>query len=587
MTNSKQSSSRLFSVEKETTKLLCEVVDTPRSLAVFMLLDADEIGQYLELSIDANAYEDPQKFADDYLVSEVLRKSPNLPLQIDKREVARLAFMGTEASCTETNERFSLGVPERNHPVWLFEVRREFQRILGHLDSETLDRINFRHGPGATTATGGRGSVPSEKYTEALHLTANLIPFYKTILGPLWHYCQRKPAIVVQGSKFTTVPKSAKTDRGICTEPTLNMYVQLGIGQIIRRRLCKLGVDLNSQKKNQLLARQAYSSGLATIDLSAASDSVSWKLVQYLADDYWTHLFGVARSPATSIEGERHVLAKISSMGNGFTFELETAIFYACMRVAVPRHEWNRMNVYGDDIIVPRAYATVLIKMLNYLGFSVNSSKSFLAGNFFESCGHDFFRGVPCRPCYFKGPKDGIPYEVQLANKVRLYAKLRGEHACDSRFRSVWVSLVKRCPRRWRQCRVPEQLGDVGLITSFAECRSRRKTTDGTEGWLVEAILRKPVQVPTSNFGLMLARLASIRGPSQIKEQRLNNKVKYLPVGELSSSSFHGKRKNPTYRGLEMFPSNYQVVKGYLGEVRTKWVSISYWSSSLDWDDKS
>lgn len=558
-----------LNLEAYLTFQLCEIIDSPRSLAVFLLLQFKEFGQLIELVCDPNHYEDPSAFADDYLVTECLKKSPNLPLKVDRFEAALCSFRNAEASCRESNARFSL--PETAHPVWLFEVRREFRSILGRLTPQVLGSIPFRHGPGATTAVSGVGSVASDKYTETIHLTANLIPFYKAILGENWHSCQRKPAVVVQGNRFSTVPKNAKTDRGICTEPTLNMYVQLGIGAVLRKRLKRFKVDLDSQVRNQQLAKRAYGDSLATIDLSSASDSVAWKLVQYLCIPEWAHLFGLARSTMCRYGGDVLPLEKVSSMGNGFTFELETSIFLACMRVAVPRDQWSRMTVYGDDIIVPQAYAPVLIDMLNYLGFSVNGRKSFLAGSFFESCGHDYFKGVNVRPFYMKGQKDAIPYSLQLANQLRLYALRRGVVACDSRFRPAWVSLVNRIPKFWRKCRIPSKLGDLGLITGRDETHHLAKPDGGAEGFLVDIVLTRPVQHRTTSFGMLLRSLANITGSLEVEVQRRGEGLKYMPKHVPDDFCSRGR----------------ETVRGYLGRIRTKKVIVESWPCGLSWDDKS
>lgn len=563
----------LLQVEVRHTKALCQIVNTPRSLAVFLLIENGEYQQYVDLPpLDPGYYENPSAFADDYLVTEVLKKSPYLPLAVDKAQVALRCFIDAERSCQEVNERFSLG-NETRHPSWVFDLQRNFRSILGDLGPPEITFIerSMRHGPGATTAVRGIGSVPSTKYIEGLHLTANLIPFYKAILGETWHYLQRKPAKVVQGSRFSTVPKNAKTDRSICIEPTLNMFLQLGIGKLLRTRLKRFKINLDSQERNQKLAQRAYDEHLATIDLSAASDSISWKLIQYLCTPAWKHMFELSRSWCTFIDGTSVRLEKVSSMGNGFTFELESCLFLAVVRTVVPRDKWWQISVYGDDIIVPQEFATVLIDALEYLGFSVNRSKSFLAGNFFESCGHDFFKGIPVRPYHLGGEKDGIPYEVHIANSLRLYAKMRGLFACDSRFRAEWVRLVKGVPARWRSCRVPPQLGDTGIITSRKECKAIKRNPDGFEGWQVKAISTQPVVVRRKHFGVMLAKLAAISGPAEFgfyeSDGRVSLRVRAEPPRSVPSRGREPKR-------------------GFLGEVRTKWTSIQYWPSGLVWDDK-
>ena len=162
---------------------------------------------------------------------------------------------------------------------------------------------------------------------------------------------------IVPGNSITTVPKSSKTDRVIAIEPLLNMFVQKGIGGMIRRRLKRVGIDLDSQKRNQELAKLgSLSKTLATIDLSSASDTISLGLVEWLVPADWVLAMKICRSPIGTLpSGERIRYQKISSRGNGFTFELESMIFYALTRaVAESMDESVRdIAVFGDDIIAP------------------------------------------------------------------------------------------------------------------------------------------------------------------------------------------------------------------------------------------
>jgi hypothetical protein len=95
-------------------------------------------------------------------------------------------------------------------------------------------------------------------------------------------------------------------------------------------------------------------------------------------------------------------------MGNGFTFELESLIFYAvvkatCEEMGLNDFEINRsVAVYGDDIIVPRAVAPQLYERLTLFGFAVNEDKSFTKGFFFESCGADYYDGHDVRPFFLR-----------------------------------------------------------------------------------------------------------------------------------------------------------------------------------------
>jgi hypothetical protein len=454
---------------------------------VSLLLQHGEYECLANLTCNPLHYQDHQHFADDYLATNLMKKSPNLPLAIDKHDVALKAFWSSEEVCRETNERL-FAIPRGGLPPKVEQARTLIHNILGPLTIDDLRYVedHFRFGPGATTSVTGVGSVTSDKYDAEMHLTSELYPFYKAILGQAW-WDHTRPTIV-EGNKFTSVPKTALTNRGICVEPHLNIFVQLGIGALLRKRLRRLGVDLTDQTRNQEFARRAYRDGLATIDLSKASDSVAYATVICLLPPDWVQLLEIARSPATFIAGEYVTLEKFSSMGNGYTFELESLIFAALAHVCNPGQS-DDIAVYGDDIIVPAQGASCLIEALESLGFKVNESKSFLAGNFFESCGRDFFQGIPVRPFFLK-KEDGthsIPYALQFCNALRLYLfKNSSEMGCDERFRPVWLWAKGLIPKPWSTCTVPPKFGDQGLIVSRLEIRGARKprkhNTSGLEG---------------------------------------------------------------------------------------------------------
>ena len=144
--------------------------------------------------------------------------------------------------------------------------------------------------------------------------------------------------VVVEESNLSFVPKTTSIARTICTEPTLNMWFQLGVGRILERRLRSFfGIDLaNQQDRNRALARAGSMMGrLDTLDLESASDSIANKVVEYLLPRsmlLWLRYF---RSPATRLPNKEVVpLEMISSMGNGYTFPLQTLIFAAIVRAS-------------------------------------------------------------------------------------------------------------------------------------------------------------------------------------------------------------------------------------------------------------
>ncbi len=238
---------------------------------------------------------------------------------------------------------------------------------------------------------------------------------------------------VVQGSRSTFVPKNVDVSRQISTEPILNGYFQLGLGRVIERRLNRyFGIYFDVQPTlNRWLALRGSEAGYAglrdyefsTLDLKAASDSISLGLLASSFPPEWVDVILTLRSPRTEIAGEWHKLSMVSTMGNGFTFPLQTAIFSAVVAASMrlgdltPEFRGHNMNcsVFGDDLIVPRPVADRVVHLLSLLGFEVNAAKSFISGAFKESCGADFYRGYNIRP-FFLRKNDSLQDALVLLN---------------------------------------------------------------------------------------------------------------------------------------------------------------------------
>lgn len=240
----------------------------------------------------------------------------------------------------------------------------------------------------------------------------------------------------VSGNSLSFVPKNAKISRVICKEPLLNMLFQKGIGGLMEERLREVfSIDFTRQPtRNAEMAHVGSVRGdFGTIDLSSASDTISLNMLKQILPDQVMNWFMRTRSPCVTLPGGKKVdLHMVSSMGNAFTFPLQTTIF-TCLLSAVykvcgipfrtpvqnrlkhgvydpiDRTSTSRFNethgtfsVFGDDIIVDyRVYDTV-VDMLSLLGFTVNREKSFSTGPFRESCGHDYYDGQNVRGVYLQ-----------------------------------------------------------------------------------------------------------------------------------------------------------------------------------------
>lgn len=277
-----------------------------------------------------------------------------------------------------------------------------------------------RVGPGASL-----GSAGNDFYTKLFSsdlactsraLEYSFLNYFK--ISPLWSDAEQFRASqgfgykVVPGNRITTVPKNVDISRVIAVEPNLNMFFQLGLAEILTRRLKKVfNIDLSVQQTvNRELARLgSLEDSLCTIDLESASDSMPWNMIrEYFPRDI-VSLLGILRSPECTLpDGRRVKLEMISTMGNGYTFPLQTIVFScvvsACLRYLSRGFEraGKSWTVFGDDIIVSNTIVGPVIHLLEHLGFSVNMQKSYLEGPFRESCGHDYFRGHNVRGVYVK-----------------------------------------------------------------------------------------------------------------------------------------------------------------------------------------
>jgi len=216
-------------------------------------------------------------------------------------------------------------------------------------------------------------------------------------------------------NRITTVPKNIKTDRTIACEPMGNLPFQLAVDGYLKSRLRRVGIDLSDQSRNQEAARIGSIDGsLATIDLSMASDTLSINTVASLLPDDWFSILMKLRSPCYSGAFGSGVYEKFSSMGNGFTFTLETLIFWALAK-AVGSVE---PLVYGDDIIVESCISERLVRVLKFFGFATNNEKTFTKGPFRESCGADWYEGTNVRPIYHRGHPKNILEANVLTNGI-------------------------------------------------------------------------------------------------------------------------------------------------------------------------
>lgn len=278
-------------------------------------------------------------------------------------------------------------------------------------------RDHFAGGPGASIGADAE-SFYTKFFASPLSATSDyLITLYRGAISDSdsWALAEKQRFQefgnqIVEGSKLFFVLKTEEIARTCCTEPMINMLIQKALGAFVEERLLQhFGVSLKTQPNfNAELARQgSIDQSFGTIDLASASDSISWNLMQQSLPSNLLGFFRLARCERTTLpDGTLEDLRMISTMGNGFTFPLQTVIFACAIRSvyqlldlksSCPRQDFG---VFGDDIVVRREAYTMVCRLLQLLGFEVNDSKSFNVGAFRESCGHDYFKGHLVRGVY-------------------------------------------------------------------------------------------------------------------------------------------------------------------------------------------
>jgi len=257
---------------------------------------------------------------------------------------------------------------------------------------------------------------------------------------PIWKAAEFRRDLVMgtriaSGSVLTFVPKTEKISRTICTEPLCNMLWQKGIERVLNRRLRQVfGIDLTVQPdKNRALARiGSRDDSFATIDLSSASDLNSIGMVRKLFPPSFYRWLELARSPCVVLpDGEVIELHMVSSMGNAFTFPLQTILFASIVNAAYkmlgikPIHprgtSLGNYAVFGDDIIVEKQAYRLVLQLLEIFGHTVNIDKSFCEGPFRESCGTDWYLGHDVRGVYIKRLDDDNDFYSSI-NRLNIWS---------------------------------------------------------------------------------------------------------------------------------------------------------------------
>lgn len=229
------------------------------------------------------------------------------------------------------------------------------------------------------------------------------------------------------------VEKTWKTKRVIIKQIRHKQMWQSGIGDWLTSHLKRVtGYDpVHAKDKHMALARYgSLHRSWYTIDLTHASDTVGEVWAGAFPGElaHWLRL--TREGKCVLPDGSVHTLHMLAGAGNGWTFAVETAIFYAIIYATLRERGFeckkafsylrNQASVFGDDIIIKdKNIAEAVFESLIGMGFSPNQEKSYLSGSRRESCGGDYSNGISLRSFYAKGRPETIQEWISFCNGIR------------------------------------------------------------------------------------------------------------------------------------------------------------------------
>lgn len=389
-----------------------------------------------------------------------------------------LSFFNMEEKNARTNNLFC-GSKVGETPL-LRKARRFVARVIGSSPTWSVDGL-LNYGPGTSTSFKGADVNQLTKAQRGtVAITAAARPFWEHFTRNTPY--QEKSLRMVEYNTFGTVPKSSTSLRTICVENEGNMLLQRQAGNMLRRRLQKIGLDLDVQHlvHKSVMQDASCTKVLCTIDLRNASNSISTNVVKALLPPLWFDFLDKIRSHSTKYPDRSIKRTEMfSSMGNGFTFELETLIFLAIVHATTGMSEILQPNklgisVFGDDIIAPDEYYHDIKTSMEYFGFELNSEKSFHGIDAIrESCGADYHNGISFTPMYLRYANDNLDdltVLYHLLNQIYIMSlRIFNAPPYSTRFGKPYGLVLDLIPKHLRYYGPIHYVGE--MLTSAWICR--------------------------------------------------------------------------------------------------------------------
>jgi len=384
-------------------------------------------------------FETGKVLIDESSPNKIRGVSSDIPTVVESVRQLCLTFKKLELDCTPQRIQAALdSFVEIEQSLNEFSAPREERQDFLDVSSVLWDTLvaDFsvtdcipKHGPGATAErVSGNRKFVWQRWHDRLEpyfpIVDNGYPLGIPVNSKELEMVSIIPETDEQPVRIVTVPKTLKSPRIIAIEPCCMQYVQQGIRDFLYRKLetywlTSGHVNFRDQEINQRLAVIGSKTGrLATIDLSDASDRVprSLALAMFSGNPDLQESIDACRSTSAQLPSGLVIgpLKKFASMGSALCFPVEAMYFYTVCVVALLRARnlstiasnifkvTRGLYVYGDDIIVPTAYADIVLEYLQKYNCKVNTNKTFVSGSFRESCGVDAYDGYQVTPVYIR-----------------------------------------------------------------------------------------------------------------------------------------------------------------------------------------
>lgn len=295
----------------------------------------------------------------------------------------------------------------------LFTARGYVDQICGEFSAlEICERATF--GKKSSVGVPMRKACEGARYEGPITGSEEMIEWFDKYYGiwnrPALEYARMRAKLLkkppyrsVNLLEAVLVDKTWKSLRMIMPNTTFGTLYSGGLGRTIEERLRSYGYDIKHlQPVHGELARIGSITGtLVTADQSMASDNITVKLIDDIFPRRWASALKFGRIADISLYGTKITTPTFSTMGIGFTFPLQTLVFLALLlaiRDYCMLDEQTVVSVFGDDLIYDDRMHPVVMDVFPKLGLVINADKTFATGNFRESCGYDYYRGVDVRP---------------------------------------------------------------------------------------------------------------------------------------------------------------------------------------------